>query len=121
MCFGFGLLLSLTSMSSFAAVLLGNPLPFAFKYTVGNLLSLCSYCFLVGPQRQCAGMFGPERRCSTLVYLGSLGATLFCVYRLHSYALTLSAIALQFCAMVYYALSYIPFGHTLLCRLLRIS
>ena len=32
---------------------LGNPTPFAFKYTLGNLLSLGSTTFLVGPKRQC--------------------------------------------------------------------
>jgi len=117
-CFILGTLLSLTSMSSFAGVLLGNPLPFAFKYTVGNLLSLFSYCFLVGPARQCSGMFGRERCCSTVLYLGSLAATLFCVFFLHSYVLTLVAIAVQFCAMLYYALSYLPFGHSMLRRML---
>jgi hypothetical protein len=102
-CFALGCFLSLTSMSSFAAVLLGNPFPFAFKYTVGNLLSLCSYTFLVGPRSQCAGMFSQERRLSTITYLGSLVGTLICVFYLHSFVLTLCAIALQFTSM--YALS----------------
>jgi hypothetical protein len=49
---------------------------------VGNVLSLGSYCFLVGPERQCKGMFAPERRNSTIAYLGSLVATLVCIFYL---------------------------------------
>ena len=115
-CFILGTMLSLTSMSSFAGVLLGNPLPFAFKYTVGNLLSLCSYGFLVGPARQCSGMFGAERCMSTSVYLGSLASTLVCVFWLHNYVFTFVSICVQFFAMLYYALGVVPFGHVMLRR-----
>ena len=117
-CMGCGLLLSLTSMSSFTGVLLGHPGPFAFKYTLGNILSICSYCFLVGPARQCAGMFAPARRFATLCYFGSLAATLLSIFYLRSFVVTLAAVAIQFVAMVYYALSYIPYGHSMCSRAL---
>mmetsp|Transcript_49837 Transcript_49837/g.129845 ORF Transcript_49837/g.129845 Transcript_49837/m.129845 type:complete len:182 (+) Transcript_49837:68-613(+) len=117
-CFCLGMLLSLTSMSSFAGVLLGHPGPFAFKYTVGNILSICSYCFLVGPARQCAGMFAPARRLATLAYMGSLVVTLLSVIYLRSLIVTTAALCLQFVAMIYYALSYIPYGHSMLSRAL---
>ena len=115
-CFLLGLLLSLTSMSSFAGVLVGHPGPFAFKYTLGNVLSICSYCFLVGPKHQCAGMFAPQRRSATLAFLVSLAVTLVSVFYLRSFFVTVSAIVLQFVAMVYYALSYIPYGHAMCSR-----
>ena len=114
-CMGFGVLLSLNSITSVTEALLGNPIPFAMKYTggrchtrartaparhltptfleppllasVGNLMSLGSYCFLVGPERQCSGMFAPERRRSTLAYLGSLVGTLICVFYIRSLSL----------------------------------
>jgi hypothetical protein len=154
-CFGLGWLLSLTSFSSFAALLLGNPLPFAFKYTLGNLLSLCSYCFLVGPRRQCTGMFAPERRLITFAYLGSLLGALLCIFYLRSKLLIMVAVGVQFVAMyaaqicleqarnglisfvpspaalaaytmavvgparrIYYALSYLPFGTSVLRRIM---
>ena len=117
-CFLLGCLLSITSLGSFTGVILGNPVPFAFKYSLGNLLSLCSYCFLVGPSRQCAGMFAIERRFSTLLYLGSLAATLYTVFWLRSYLLTLACILVQAVAMVYYALSYLPYGQTMMRRAL---
>ena len=102
-CFVLGCLLSLTSMGSFPRLLLGNPLPFAFKYTLGNILSICSYGFLVGPQRQCAGLFAVERRYATLLFLGSLVATMYCVFHLQSYTLTMICIIVQFLSMVYCA------------------
>ena len=117
-CFLMGTVLSITSLGSFTGVLLGNPVPFAFKYTLGNLLSLCSYGFLVGPERQCAGMFAIERRYSTLLYLGSLVATLYCVFQLQSYVLTLACIVVQFVSMVHYALSYLPYGQSMMRRAL---
>ena len=94
-----GVMLSITSLSSFGSVLLGNPGPFAFKYTVGNLLSIFSMCFLSGPQKQCAGMCSKARRGATLMYAGSLIATLVCVFYLRSWLLTMVAVAAQFIAM----------------------
>ena len=117
-CMVLGLMLSLTSLSSVSSALLGNPTPFAIKYTMGNLLSLASYCFLVGPERQCAGMFAPERRLWTSAYLTSLVATLYCIFQLHSQMLTLACLIVQCIAMVYYALSYLPFGHSILNRMI---
>ena len=71
-----GLLLSLSSLLSFTQLMLGNPLPFAFKYTAGNLLSLGATGFLVGPARQARGMLAPSRRVASLVYGASLVSTL---------------------------------------------
>lgn len=109
-CFILGWMLSLTSFTSFGALLLGNPLPFAFKYTIGNALSMCSFCFLQGPARQLRGMCSSERRVSTLCYLLSLAATLYCVFSLRSKLLSIVCIAAQFLAAAYYALSYLPTG-----------
>lgn len=109
-CFVFGILISLTSLNSFTSVLLGNPAPFAFKYTIGNVLSLCSYCFLVGPARQCAGMWAAERWIFTVCYLGSFAATLVCVFYLKNWLLTLVALSAQFVSMALYALSCLPAG-----------
>lgn len=41
-CFLLGFVLSLASLTSLTQLLLGNPRPFATKYTLGNLISLCS-------------------------------------------------------------------------------
>ena len=116
LCLGLGFMLSLTSLLSFGALLAGNPTPFAFKYTLGSLLSMGASSFLVGPVKQCEGMFAPVRRLASLLYVASLCATLVCIFRLHDRLLTSISMCLQLAAMVWYCLTYVPFGHMLLRR-----
>ena len=75
--------------------------------------------FLVGPVKQCTDMFAPERRVATSLYAGSLLATLTCIFYLHSKLLTFVAICCQLCAMVWYFVSYLPFGQKALQQCLR--
>ncbi|XP_037751065.1 vesicle transport protein SFT2A isoform X2 [Chelonia mydas] len=71
---------------------------FAVFYTIGNIAALASTCFLMGPVKQLKKMFESTRLIATIVMLwGKKGlALLFCV--------------LQFLAMTWYSLSYIPFA-----------
>lgn len=118
-CLVLGSLLSLFSLSSLAKLILGNPTPFAFKYTLGNLLSLGAASFMVGPAKQCRDMAAPSRRTASLVYLATLAGTLTSVFYFKLALLSLCFIVLQFLALTWYTLSYIPFGHTAAKKLLR--
>uniref|UniRef100_K7F5N3 Vesicle transport protein n=1 Tax=Pelodiscus sinensis TaxID=13735 RepID=K7F5N3_PELSI len=76
---------------------------FAVFYTIGNISALVSTCFLMGPVKQLKKMFEPTRLIATIVMLvfllfwGKKGlALLFCI--------------LQFLAMTWYSLSYIPYA-----------
>jgi len=40
LCFAFGTVISLSALNSLGSLLLGNAAPFAFKYTLGNLLQI---------------------------------------------------------------------------------
>ena len=51
-CLGIGYLISLGSVVFFHKLVAGNPIPFAVNYTLGNLISLGSTAFLIGPRRQ---------------------------------------------------------------------
>ena len=115
-CLGIGLMLSLTSFMSFSELLLGNPFPFACKYTLGNLLSMGASGFLVGLSKMCSDMFAPVRRVASLLYMGSLCTTLVCIFYLHNKLLTSFSMCIQLFAMVWYCFSYLPFGHTMLRR-----
>lgn len=95
-CMTAGTLLSLFSLGSIAQLILGNPMPFAFKYTLGNLLSLGSASFLVGPTRQCKGMFAAQRRTASILYIGTLVGTLVAVFVFKLALLSLLFIILQF-------------------------
>ena len=117
-CFAFGSLLSMSALGSLPSLLLGNPAPFAFKYTFGNLLSLGSSSFLVGPEKQCRDMSAPERRTASLVYVVTLIGTLTCVFVLKAQFLSFCFVVVQFAALTWYMLSYVPYGQQCLKRLL---
>ena len=63
-------------------------------------------------------MAGLLLRVASLLYVASLCATLFCIFRLHDRLLTSVAMCLQLAAMVWYCLTYVPFGGVLLRRCL---
>jgi len=110
LCFTSGLILLGTSLLSLTSMLLGNPAPFAVKYTLGNLLSISAIGFLVGWAKMCRSMLARERRGATLLYLSSLFVTLASVFIMHSAILTAIAIVVQLTAMTWHGASYLPFG-----------
>ena len=100
-CMLAGTVLSLLSLGSIAQLILGNPGPFAFKYSIGNLLSLGAASFLVGPRAQARGMLHPSRRVASLVYLATLVGTLVTVFAFKRALLSLLFIVLQFLALTW--------------------
>ena len=125
LCFCVGVAISVTSLFSFSQLLLGRPTPFAIKYTFGNALSLVSMCFLVGPRRQLRNMTSSTRWIAALIYVVAMGLTFVSclVFKARGEKIgalvVLICIVVQFCAMTWYALSYIPFGRRLLKSCLR--
>lgn len=117
-CFGIGAVLSFLSLLTIPKVLQGDPTPFALLYTSGNIVSLSGSLFLVGPVRQVKNMFKKSRWLASIMYILAMSATLFCVFYdgLKPTGLKMAcvfiAIFLQFIALVWYALSYVPFGRT---------
>ncbi|XP_053933647.1 vesicle transport protein SFT2B isoform X2 [Cuculus canorus] len=71
---------------------------FAVFYTLGNIASIGSTCFLMGPMKQLKRMFEPTRLIATIVMLWRKEglALLFCI--------------LQFFALTWYSISFIPFA-----------
>ena len=99
----------------------GDPVPFALFYSIGNVLSLCSTAFLVGPFRQIKNMGDKNRIVASLIYLFCIAGTLVCVFlklsdgtRLADHAwgiiIILIFIVAQFVALMWYVMSYVPFG-----------
>uniref|UniRef100_A0A7S0LDK2 Vesicle transport protein n=1 Tax=Coccolithus braarudii TaxID=221442 RepID=A0A7S0LDK2_9EUKA len=118
-CFAFGSIMTLSALSSLGGLLIGNAGPFAFKYTVGNLLSIGSSSFLVGPQKQCRDMLAPERATASLIYIVTLFLTLWSCFYLKVQILTFLFIVMQFCALTWYMLSYVPYGQQCVRRMLK--
>ncbi|KAM6094230.1 vesicle transport protein SFT2B isoform 2-T2 [Chlamydotis macqueenii] len=71
---------------------------FAVFYTLGNIASIGSTLFLMGPMKQLKRMFEPTRLIATIVMLW------------HKQGLALLFCILQFFALAWYSISFIPFA-----------
>ncbi|XP_077145261.1 vesicle transport protein SFT2A [Ranitomeya variabilis] len=83
---------------------------FAIFYTLGNIAALASTCFLMGPLKQLKKMFEPTRLIATIIMLLCLVCTLCAVFWWKKKGLALLFCILQFLAMTWYSLSFIPFA-----------
>ncbi|XP_022750817.1 vesicle transport protein SFT2B-like isoform X2 [Durio zibethinus] len=77
-----------------------------------------STAFLIGPKRQVSMMFDPVRIYATAIYLASMIIALFCAFYVHNKLLTLLAIILEFGALIWYTLSYIPFARSMVSKIM---
>mmetsp|Transcript_21916 Transcript_21916/g.39766 ORF Transcript_21916/g.39766 Transcript_21916/m.39766 type:complete len:196 (+) Transcript_21916:70-657(+) len=125
-CFGSGYLITFLSFSFFIQLMEGDPLPFVIVYTSGNILSLLSSMFLCGPKRQFKNMFDEKRRETSIVYLSCLLVTVIVVfipipvaYSAVKLLLLVLLLIAQFCASLWYTLSYIPYGRRTFLRMIK--
>ena len=111
-----GMFLNMFSMVRLAELMLGNPKPFAVCFTLGNLLSMGSMLFLVGPKRQFKNLFSSTRRgLPTAVYILMMICTLWVAFApglsyFERLVLIIICLVLQILALAWYVLSYIPYG-----------
>ena len=75
-CFTCGYLMTFMSFRLFIKLVEGNPAPFVFLYTSGNIMSLMSSIFLSGPKRQFKSMFDEKRRVTSITYLVTLACSI---------------------------------------------
>ena len=110
-CLLLGFLISLSSFGAFSDLLLGYPARFAVLYSLGNLTSLCSTMFLVGPKQQFKNMSHHSRRTSAGIYVTCLISTPVVAYCSPDLTwLIVMLVVCQWSAILWYTLSYIPFG-----------
>ncbi|XP_064473685.1 vesicle transport protein SFT2A-like [Ornithodoros turicata] len=107
-CFVLGFVLSL--LGSIFLAFPGGLKMFAVFYTFGNLTAIGSTLFLMGPVNQIKKMFAPTRAIATCVMLLFLVLTLMAAFWWKKSALTIVFCIIQFVAMTWYSLSYIPFA-----------
>jgi hypothetical protein len=112
-CFVIGSLISL--LSSFSLVK-GDIPSFALLYTIGNVISICSTGVVWGPKSQCKKMFHKTRVIATVLYLSCIMATIvvatgnFGLKAPVKVGICIFLIVLQFIALCWYCLSYIPYA-----------
>ena len=121
-CFIVGCLLSLLSFGGILGAIT-NPRRLAILYSLGNICSLGSTMFLIGPMRQLKRMFKKTRFIASLLFILSLIGTLVFVFVFydkktgwHKLFLLLLVI-IQFCALFWYTLSWIPFGRKIFSKI----
>ncbi|KZC05287.1 Vesicle transport protein SFT2A [Dufourea novaeangliae] len=107
-CFIIGILCSI--LGSFAFFLNRGFAVFAVFYTIGNIVSMASTCFLMGPCSQLKKMFAATRVVATVLVFVAIGMTLFAALHLKNPGLALLFIIIQSLAMTWYSLSYIPYA-----------
>ncbi|XP_027179110.1 vesicle transport protein SFT2B [Coffea eugenioides] len=112
-CLAAGITCTLLSMLVFF-----NPIKFGLTFSFGNLLALGSTAFLIGPKRQLTMMLDPVRIYATAIYLASIIVSLFCALYVRNKLLTFLAISLEFGALVWYSLSYIPFARSMVSKVM---
>jgi len=100
----------------------GHPGKFAFLYTLGNFLSLAGSFFLSGPKAQCQKIKAKDRVLTSFIFICTMILTLVVVF-MHPFfgraLFILALVAVQWCALVWYILSYVPYGHSMGRRALR--
>ncbi|KAK6320744.1 SFT2 domain containing 2a isoform X1 [Coregonus clupeaformis] len=82
---------------------------FIILYSFGNLCSLCSTMFLMGPVKQLKRMCDKTRALATTIMLTCIVLTLCAAFWWKNFGLALLFCILQVIAFAWYGLSYIPF------------
>ena len=127
-CIIAGYIISIGSFVRFLKLLTGNPTPFVVMWTAGNILSLAGSTFLVGPTRQIKNMMHETRKVASITYLGSMFLTFIVIILAKikgrdktslvlSFTILLLMI-LQFAAVTWYSLSYIPYSREIISKML---
>ncbi|KAF8286947.1 putative Got1/Sft2-like family [Trypanosoma cruzi] len=117
-CLGLGFLLSIFAWVSIFALDFNT---FAVINTVSNVTSIGSTMFLCGPMAQLKRMFDSKRLIATIIYFTSMALTFIAALVLRIPWLTIITVLVQYAAMLWYCLSYIPFAHTAVLKVLGLG
>lgn len=113
LCFAAGALCTICSAPAVRGVLLGHPTKFAVLYTLGNVVSLGGTCCLAGPGPLLRSFTRRHVTIASSAYVISMLLTLIEVFTPGlpgRPALVVILVACQWLALVWYFLSYVPFG-----------
>lgn len=118
-CFGLGFFFSI--LGAFFLAIPGKGLKlFAIFYSIGNITSIASTCFLMGPVKQIKKMFNSTRVLATITALTFLVLTLVSALVIKKTGLTFLCCIIQFLAMTWYSLSYIPYARDAVLKVLNV-
>ena len=90
-----------------------RPQKFALSFTFGSLTFMGSFAILKGPYEHVTGMLVADRLPFTMVYVGSMVATLFFTFTVggaSGYVLVMACSAAQLLALMWYLITFLPGG-----------
>ena len=108
-CLGFGFFISILS---WIAVFKSEWIMFGIMATAANIIAISASCFLAGPWTQIKKMFEETRLVATIVYFIAMILTIVMAVVVKSGPLTIVACVIQYLAMIWYGLSFIPYART---------
>lgn len=119
-CLFIGFCLTIGAAVRLGELLAGDPAPFAIFYTADNVVTVCSSFFLSGPATQCKKMCDKTRYIATMLFFLTMIGTLFFAFYAGIPAgarigLIIGMIFIQWCALLWYTISYIPYARECIC------
>ncbi|XP_063746787.1 vesicle transport protein SFT2B-like isoform X2 [Eleginops maclovinus] len=93
---------------------------FIVFYTFGNICTLGSTMFLMGPMRQLKKMCDKTRALATTIMITCLVLTLCAAFWWKNFGLALLFVILQILSFAWYSLSYIPFVREAILKLVSV-
>ncbi|UJR35699.1 hypothetical protein I4U23_028448 [Adineta vaga] len=115
---GFGICLLVAFLLGIGAVIVyflgGNLSGFAILYSFAVIFGVISTIFLRGPMKQLKTMFDSTRWIATIVFIGSVIMTLVSALAIKIGILVLLFVIVQFLALAWYTITYIPFAQSAL-------
>ncbi|KAF7759782.1 hypothetical protein Agabi119p4_11477 [Agaricus bisporus var. burnettii] len=87
-----------------------RPEKFAIAFSLGSLLVMFGFSVLIGPINHIKHLVSKDRLPFSIVYLASLGLTLYFALGSHSYLGSLACGAVQVVSLAAYVLAYFPGG-----------
>ncbi|CAD2216521.1 hypothetical protein AGDE_00592 [Angomonas deanei] len=98
------------SILSWVSVFLQDYVFFGVLFTIGNLISISGSLFLCGPVKQIKNMFNEGRWIASAVYIVTMILTILAAVLLKNGIAVIFCCLIQYVAMWWYFLSYIPFA-----------
>lgn len=105
-----GIVMMFGSIAQLFSLVLGGQRWFAMWYTAGNVVALSSTFFLMGPKKQCEIMLNPVRATISILLVVSMVLCVIFALLGFSKIIVLVGVIIQFCCLIWYVLSYIPYG-----------
>jgi hypothetical protein len=114
-----GIIMMIGSIYQLYTLSFGGQRFFAIWYTLGNIVALSSTFFLMGPKKQCENMMNKIRFKASLLLISSIICCfIFGVFGFNKILVILS-VFVQFFALIWYVLSYIPMGRTIVGKFIK--